>query len=493
MPPLAWVAAVRSAEVRVDHGESVRTFDGGFFEGTWAGPPDMSALPQATTVFGSGMVARNGALVAIPPTHPFECIYYARMTDALVLSNSLPGLLAATGLQLDAAVDYSAVFSSVLPILWLIEERHDGQLRLRRQSFVIPTATVPITGWFVENLLIGPNLSTVGERRPREAPFASFSDYRALLTAAAESTIANARPYEPIVALSSGYDSTAVASVVRQAGCARSVGFATARRSPRDGGSDDSGATTAAQLGLAHVTRQRLAYLEARDVAEAEFLCAGSAGEDVVFREFEADLPKAILFSGYWAGTEFAASHRDAWRHWPMSTAGTGFGEFRLRADFFHVPLAVFGAIRPLDASSLHDRDDMAPFRVGGSYDRPIPRRLAEEAGIARGSFATSKRASNALLTRDGLDSFSPAARASITAFAAANGERLSLRRRRAFSRLDRGLLRGARALRLAPVVERLERRRTSLTHFEPQLGNLLLRWAVSVVAERYEAVERVY
>jgi hypothetical protein len=62
---------------------------------------------------------------------------------------------------------------------------------------------------------------------------------------------------------------------------------------------------------------------------------------------------------------------------------------------------------------------------------------------------------------------------------------------RRPFSRYERGLLRAGQALRLTPFVERLDRRRASLTHFDPLLGNLLLRWAVSVVADRYEAVER--
>ena len=50
MPPLAWVAAVRPGEVSVDHGTSVRTYDGGFFEGTWVG--DQSP-PYSSTVFGT--------------------------------------------------------------------------------------------------------------------------------------------------------------------------------------------------------------------------------------------------------------------------------------------------------------------------------------------------------------------------------------------------------------------------------------------------------
>jgi hypothetical protein len=35
----------------------------------------------------------------------------------------------------------------------------------------------------------------------------------------------------------------------------------------------------------------------------------------------------------------------------------------------------------------------MRPWRVGGHYDRPIPRRLVEEAGVPRRSYAKEKRA----------------------------------------------------------------------------------------------------
>lgn len=494
MPPLAWVAAVRPGEVRVNHGESVRVGDNAFFEGTWAGSPELTGVADATTVFGSGIVASGGDLSVIGPSHHLEGIYLARATDALVISNSLVGLLVATGLELDPRFNYPSLFLASARLCWMIEDDLDGWLRLRHSSFSIPTRTSPITAWFVENLTVHDDLSTSESRKPREAPFESFDDYRARLVAATASLFTNGRPYEPVAALSSGYDSTAVASVAIQAGCARSVGFDTARRSPRDGRDDDSGSATAERLGLAHVIRQRLAYQDADGCAEAEFLCAGLAGEDVMFRAFEADLRRTILLTGYWAGTEFAMPDRDAWRHVrPLTTAGADFGEFRLRADFFHVPLPVFGAARTLDAPNLLDRTEMDPYRVGGHYDRPIPRRLAEEAGLARGSFATSKRAANVLLVREGLDAFTPAARQSIAGFAEAHGERVVPSKRRSFSRPERAVARAAHMLRLTALADRLERRRASLTHFEPKLGNLLFRWAVSVVRERYTAVKRAY
>jgi hypothetical protein len=39
----------------------------------------------------------------------------------------------------------------------------------------------------------------------------------------------------------------------------------------------------------------------------------------------------------------------------------------------------------------------MRPWRVGGAYDRPIARRILEEAGIPRGTFGVSKTASAAI------------------------------------------------------------------------------------------------
>lgn len=494
LPALAWVARIRPGRVEVRHGASVKVGDDAFFEGTWAGSPELSALPDATTVFGSGMVARAGVLTAVSPSHHLEGIYHARAGDALVVANSLVGLMVATGLELDPRFDYPSLFLASAELCWMIENDRQGQRQLLHSSFGIPTRTAPITAWFVENLTVHEDLSISESRKPREAPFESFADYKARLIAATASLFANGAPYEPVVALSSGYDSTAVAAVASQAGCARSVGFDTARRSPRDGRDNDSGSPSAAQLGLAHVTRERLAYQDAPDAAEAEFLCAGLAGEDVMFRSFEADLPRSILLSGYWAGTEFAMPDRDAWRHVrPLTTAGADFGEFRLRTDFFHVPLPVFGAARTLDAPSLLDRAEMDPYRVGGQYDRPIPRRLAEEAGIARGSFATAKRAANVILVREGLDAFTPATRRSIARLAESHGEHVAAKRRRPFSRLERAALRAAHALPATGLVELLERRRAGLTHFEPRFGNLLFRWAVSVVSERYAEVDRVY
>ncbi|MEX2546814.1 MAG: hypothetical protein WD830_03385 [Chloroflexota bacterium] len=166
--------------------------------------------------------------------------------------------------------------------------------------------------------------------------------------------------------------------------------------------------------------------------------------------------------------------------------------EFRLRADFYHVAPPVFGAAQDPGSPRLLDRAEMEPFRVGGHYDRPIPRRLAEEAGIPRGSFGVAKRAANVLLQRDGPAGLTERSRRSLEQFVRSEGRPVAFRTRRPTRRSERGIILGARRLGLARLVRRLERRRASLVHFERDFGTLVFRWAVSVIRPRYRAVERL-
>ncbi|MGI8927849.1 MAG: nucleoside-diphosphate sugar epimerase/dehydratase [Candidatus Limnocylindrales bacterium] len=211
--------------------------------------------------------------------------------------------------------------------------------------------------------------------------------------------------------------------------------------------------------------------------------------ETVLHREVVDQV--AVCLTGYWAGTQFAMSHSDDWRHVaPTATAGADLTEFRLSHDLYHLPVPVVAAAQDPGAPRLLDRPEMAPFRVGGRYDRPIPRRLAEEAGIPRGTFAVAKRMTNTLFQRDGPEAFSQPAQASLEDFAAREVRPLIFRKRAPFKRRERALIAGARMLKLRPLVGGLERRRERLVHFEPEFGNLVFRWAVSVVRPRYQAVE---
>jgi hypothetical protein len=73
--------------------------------------------------------------------------------------------------------------------------------------------------------------------------------------------------------------------------------------------------------------------------------------------------------------------------------AGGSLQEFRLCTGFVHVPVPLLTFTRHGDVQRISRSLEMRPWRVGGDYDRPIPRRLVEEAGVRRRAYAREKRA----------------------------------------------------------------------------------------------------
>ena len=69
-------------------------------------------------------------------------------------------------------------------------------------------------------------------------------------------------------------------------------------------------------------------------------------------------------------------------------------GELRLVQGFIQLPLPFMGARHKQDIVRITESFEMEPWRVANEYDRPIPRRIAEEAGVPRHLFGQSKMAS---------------------------------------------------------------------------------------------------
>jgi hypothetical protein len=477
LPPLAWLARIEGTRVTVDCGAAVRCADDGFFEGSWAGAPALADVCAATTVFGSGMVVDDGQLLALTPSHNLEALYSTRRPDALLMANSLVALLAGAGLELAPGVDYPALFGRT----------REG---IGRSPIELPTLGQPVRLDYFENLAITPGGELAQRAKPREAPFTSFADYRDRIRAALASIIANGAPRVPVVPLSSGYDSTAIAALAAPLGVTRAVGFTSARDFAAAGReADDSAAATAGRLGLELASGERLAYRRRGDLPEAEFLASGMTGEEVVFSTFEQQLRGTVLLTGTWPAWIWA-------RHAPYEPnlerddmSGTSMTEFRLRIDCVYVPLAFFGATAQPSLTAISEQPDMRPFQVGGRYDRPIPRRLAEEAGLPRGTFALRKLGVSATLHRRPREAFAPATLAAIDDFARRAGEPRPFGRRLQTGRLHRGLQRLATRLGARRLADALQRQRRARTHFGARDGNLVLRWAVSVVAPRYAAL----
>jgi hypothetical protein len=234
----------------------------------------------------------------------------------------------------------------------------------------------------------------------------------------------------------------------------------------------------------------RLAYLARTDLPEAEFLATGMSGEDVVMAAMGTYLAGALLLTG---SEEFRLKgnpYRPGLHRGDMST--TSLTEFRLRVDFVHAPILFFGASEQPSLTGIIESKEMKPYVVAGRYDKPIQRRLAEEAGIARGSFATVKRRASGAIHSEGLAAMSPHSVQSVREFATREGRTVETPRRFKIRGWHRFVLRNARKVGLDSLVVPLRARQRALTHLEPEFGSILLRWAISVVSERYAAADPI-
>jgi hypothetical protein len=71
---------------------------------------------------------------------------------------------------------------------------------------------------------------------------------------------------------------------------------------------------------------------------------------------------------------------------------GGSFTEFRLRVGFIHVPITMLGMSRDTSIWNITHSQEMQPWRLETKYDRPIPRRIVEEAGVPRELFGQEKK-----------------------------------------------------------------------------------------------------
>ena len=483
LPPLAWVARASARVVDVAHGASVRTSRDAFFDGTWLGGRDLSSVLDSTTTFGAGMVVRDGDLFVVPAAHTCEGVYICRPdagVPVLLISNSIAALLEATGLSLVAGVDYVSRFIRLA----------EG---LPFTPIEIPTNGAPVHFHFFENLRLDGGAVTVVPK-PRERAFASYDDYFARLDRATASLFANAPGYRPVIALSNGYDSTAMAVVAARNGLHEALTFASARPARQnEADTSDSGVQTAARLGIDANVIERTSYMERPDLPEAEFLATGGPGEDVAYTAMETELVRALFVTGDVGAALYRFGRPKRSDLWRLDLSGSSMTEFRLRLDFIYVPLPVFGMTEIPSLQEITLSDEMKPWSVGGYYDRPIARRIAEEAGgLPRDSFATIKHAASALIHQDPAARMAPASVAALRDFAAAEGTPLQLVARRPLRRRERFVIKASHRLHVDRVGRALAARQWAMIHNEPRQGAVLFRWGVSVVRGRYRVLDEL-
>lgn len=421
LPPLAWCAKLErdSATVLVELGADVETGPDYFVEGAWNRPFDDPSFAAAETMLGSAGRLDNGALVFTPTTHTMERLHSLRLGGALFVSNSLAHLLAATGSRLDLRYDaYEPDFMSFLR----------GHHRAVKSVPLADGRRASLH--YHESFAVDRQLEMRCIAPPEPPPFPTYESYVDYLNHTVGQLHLNATAptrrvrYQPLTTISSGYDSPAGAVLAQRIGCRNAVTFAEARTKYALAMNDttDSGEAIGVRLGFAVETFDRDGYLESQAFPEAIFLATGNGGDDTVMAGLSGRLRHRMLFTGFTGDSLWATHSHDpalSKEYRMRFPSGSCLQEFRLREAFIHLCVPLLTFTRHDDLERISNSEEMKPWRIGGSYDRPIPRRMAEDAGVPRHAFGMEKRAITQpfWLQRANAETLSPASLDDFTAF----------------------------------------------------------------------------
>lgn len=390
LPRLGWLAAIDfpAGEIRVVCGDGVEAGDGFVVEGVWDGPFHEGGFHRASHFYGSGLRIDEERVFVVPSHALVDRVLLARRGDLTFASNSLLLMLAATGDVLDPGRDYRSICNAIIA-------------GVRNYDPMIPhgaAGTAPFRqGYRVPQIVDRNGCSREDLPAPRK--FNSFDGYYRALILALENIVDNAgatarrNGITGFTSTSTGYDSAAVSSLAIEFGVTRC--FTTFGGRNLDGAVLEDGRPVAEALGLEALElkpqipdrwQERLLLAATPDGRESLYAS--------MLERFAAQQDVTCLWSGY---------HGD--KLWDRATSGryleeniyrgdmSGFnlGEARLDAGFINLCIPFMFATSVRDIVKISNLAEMADWQVGGGYDRPIPRRIAELHGVPRELFGQKK------------------------------------------------------------------------------------------------------
>ena len=392
LPRLSWclVWARGADSATVFHGPWVEVNKSFFVEGAWAGD-FLEANFDSSFMTGTGVKVEGDGLVFVTPTHTLDRLNLMEKSGVMYVSNSLSCLLAAANETLDRSfIFYDSYVASIKYGLGKYEKRIPTQSR-RTVNF-----------HYCCNFVVSRDHEIRCNPKAESPRLGNFGEYRhfleeTVLQISRNSTDSNRKVvYTPFATISRGYDSPTAMILSIFAGCTEAITFIGSRGTVAD---EDCGTPLAEMVGLDVKEVGRLDYRCRTDFPEvlnsggpSEFLSLGDA------------LKGRLLFTGFngdkiWdkncgkTSTDFVRG----------DASGASLTELRLQEGFCHLPVAFIGGDRHADIARISMGDDMAPWSLNNTYDRPICRRMVEGAGIPRKLFGQRKMASGVVVSSEGL------------------------------------------------------------------------------------------
>ena len=402
MPKLAWIAKVetQASKFSATLGEWVEIQADSFIEGVADIEFSSNALDQTAYVFGSGAVIRGETVTFVSSMATTDYLYWRAADDGRVVhvSNSLPLLLAYLNDRLDpGCLDYSAINHSIM-------------FGINRYQKRIPTSKGTVNRLIHRNLQVGP-AGVMETDKPIAPRFSAYSDYLRYLTSSYGRIAQNARdvkrqrPMAIFSTQSRGYDSSAINAVAKDFGvdCAFTVsrGKALGMLATQDRKFEvnDDGTQICEKFAIPCVQIERRA-LEGDSEHESLYYAALDDNGDFNLQQIGSHVtqPTALLTGALgelWYPASYSANRQSVNADLVRGDLSThGLTEVRLEAGFVQLAMPFIGATSREDIVRITESAEMDPWRLGTTYDRPIPRRIAEEAGLAREMFGQVKMAS---------------------------------------------------------------------------------------------------
>lgn len=385
-PPRSWVAVLPTSRMpasatRLLHGPAVEVDERGrwFSEAIWTGDFKSADFDRHDEVFGSGGRLRGNEVRFVSSASMLDRLHHIELGGSVFVSNSLPALLAVSGANLDPLDPRG------------YQRFHTQRLGPGKYDPTVPTDRGDLHIAYLKHVVWRAGRIIEEDRPQPELRFSDFADYygyllttfRALATNMADPD--RRAPMRFLGTLSNGYDSTTATVLGRAVGLDRAVSFV----EPHER-SESAIREVAAALGIHDEPVSRYAYRDHR-FPEVPFLSSGSYGYEMQFKGVEAELAGTVLLTGYYGDRAWGIDLAPMPPMARTSQSGISLTEYRLHANFIHLPVPFLAARRIEDLFAISVSDEMKPWRLGNGYDRPIPRRIIESAGVPRNSFAFGK------------------------------------------------------------------------------------------------------
>lgn len=248
---------------------------------------------------------------------------------------------------------------------------------------------------YFRNIEITRNNDLCVQVKPKVKDFQDFQDYYSRLMSAMSALHKNARDknrygqYGIVTTISKGYDAPCCAVIAKKIGCDTAVTFKAEGKHK-----NDSGVEIAQMLGYKHIIEKDAeSYRKRKDLVEAYYIASGELGASISSCAFDEEFKGNLVLSGergdrIWNRNATLTNNEFSFDD---MVSELGKSEHRLWNDYITVPMPQYGATAWMSLHKIANSEEMSEYQLNNNYDRPIPRRILEEAGVGRELFGQDK------------------------------------------------------------------------------------------------------